>query len=53
MRFALIKMKFCTFEDDGHKMVEQSIPEELEEIARIARMEMIDPLSNFSNELMF
>ncbi len=48
----LVKMKAFYFEgDNGEKMVEAEIPAELQEDAEIAREEMIDAVSLFSEEL--
>ncbi len=48
----LIKMKFRTFEDDGKKIIETSIPEELVAHAQAWRDTLISVLSDFSDELM-
>ncbi len=48
----LVKMKAFYFEgDNGEKMVEAEIPAELQEDTEIAREEMIDAVSLFSEEL--
>ena len=48
----LIKMKFQTFEDEGKKVKESAIPEELAANAQTWRDKLISVLSDFSDELM-
>lgn len=49
----LVTMKACYFEgDNGIKVVEKEIPEELREAAESARENMLDAVSMFSEELM-
>ena len=48
----LIKMKYQTFEEDGKKLKESSVPEELQEEADFARQVMIESLCEYSDEMM-
>jgi elongation factor G len=49
----LVTMKAVYFEgDDGESVVEKDIPEELVSAAEVAREEMLDAVSMFSDELM-
>ncbi len=48
----LIKMKYQTFEEEGKKIKESPIPEELQEEAEFARQIMIESLCEYSDELM-
>ena len=48
----LIKMRFSVFEDEGRKVNESPIPEDLEEMAQFARQEMLESLYSYSNEMM-
>ncbi|MEM7456154.1 MAG: elongation factor G [Planctomycetota bacterium] len=48
----LIKMKFVSFDDDGRKMKESPVPEELEADAAIWREKMLNELYDISDELM-
>lgn len=48
----LIKMKVLTFVEDGRKIVEAEIPEELLTDAQIAREELLEAISDFDDELM-
>ena len=48
----LIKMKYQTFEEDGKKLKESQVPEELQEEADFARQVMIESLCEYSDEMM-
>ena len=48
----LIKMKYQTFEEDGKKLKESPVPEELQEEADFARQVMIESLCEYSDEMM-
>ena len=48
----LIKMKFQTFSEDGEKMQESAIPEDLQDVAELARAELIEELCNYSDQMM-
>ena len=48
----LIKMKYQTYLEDGKKLKESPIPEELQEEADFARQVMIESLCEYSDELM-
>ena len=48
----LIKMKYQTFEEDGKKLKESPVPEELQEEADFARQIMIESLCEYSDEMM-
>ena len=49
----LIEMKALTFEgDQGEKVVEGAIPADLQDEAEAARVQMLDSLSNYSDEVM-
>ena len=48
----LVRMKMLTFTDEGATAVESEVPAELSDEAQIARHDMLDVLSNYSDELM-
>jgi elongation factor G len=47
----LVKMKYVTYEDEGKKIDESPIPEELADEAEFAREQMLESLYNFSDEM--
>lgn len=47
----LIKMRFQTFEDEGKKLVEKPIPEELQDEADFARENLLETLYDYSDEM--
>lgn len=47
----LIKMRFQTFEDEGKKLKEAPIPEELEDEAQFAREQLLETLYDYSDEM--
>jgi len=47
----LVKMKYVTYEDEGKKVDESQIPEELADEAAFAREQMLETLYNFSDEM--
>lgn len=47
----LIKMRYSTFEDEGKKVNESPIPEELVDDAQLAREEMLESLYTLSDEM--
>jgi elongation factor G len=47
----LIKMRYQAFEDEGKKIVESPIPDDVQEAAQFARQEMLEALYEFSDEM--
>ena len=47
----LVKMKYVTYEDEGKKIDESPIPDELADEAEFAREQMLESLYNFSDEM--
>ena len=47
----LVKMKYVTFEDEGKKVKESPIPEELADEAEFAREQMLETLYEYSDEM--
>ena len=47
----LVKMKYVTFEDEGKKVNESPIPEELADEAEFAREQMLETLYEYSDEM--
>ena len=47
----LVKMKYVTFEDEGKKVDESPIPEELADEAEFAREQMLETLYEYSDEM--
>jgi elongation factor G len=47
----LVKMKYVTFEDEGKKVTESPVPEELADEAEFAREQLLETLYNFSDEM--
>ena len=47
----LVKMRLVTYEDEGKKVDESPIPEELTDEAEFAREQMLETLYNFSDEM--
>jgi elongation factor G len=47
----LIEMRMLTFEEEGRKMNEISIPQEFEDAAQFARQELLDRLYDYSDEM--
>jgi elongation factor G len=47
----LIEMRMLTFDEEGRKMNDISIPGEFEDIAQVARHELLEELYNFSDEM--
>ena len=47
----LVKMKYVTYEDEGKKIDESPIPDELADEADFAREQMLESLYNFSDEM--
>jgi len=48
----LINMKHLSFEEDGKRVIEQKIPQQLSELAADRRAQLISDLSSYSDELM-
>ena len=47
----LIKMRYQTFEDEGKKIIEAPIPDDVKEAAQYARQEMLEALYEYSDEM--